>query len=174
VKYQIINKPLLGEFAPYFQKYTDLVPNETVLQTLADQLNEAMLIYKGMEESKINYRYAEGKWSIKELIIHILDTERIFVYRALRIARKDQTPLPGFEQDDYINHTNWEHYLFESVVNEYEIVRKHTLLFFNHMTEEMLQQTGISSENKLSVRAIPFILAGHERHHLNKIKSRYL
>lgn len=174
MEYQIINKPNTDEYASYFQRYTGLIPNETVLQTLENQFKEAMIIYKGLDKSKIDYRYAEGKWSIKELIIHILDTERIFTYRALRIARKDKTPLVGFEQDDYINNINWDKYPFSSVLDEYDLVRKHTILFFNNMTQEMLEQTGISSEMKMAVSAIPFIIAGHERHHLNIINSRYL
>jgi hypothetical protein len=174
VKYQIIKKPNPDSFASYFQRYTDLVPDETVLKTLADQLNEAMQIYKGLNESKFNYRYAESKWSIKELIVHILDTERIFVYRALRIARKDKTPMAGFEQDDYINNINWENYPTTSVLEEYNLIRNHSILFFNSMTEEMLQQSGISSDMKMAVSAVPFILAGHEKHHLNILKSRYL
>ena len=174
MKFQIIKKPNPNEYASYFQRYTELVPDGTVIQTLENQFNEAMIIYKGLDKSKIDYRYAEGKWSIKELIIHILDTERIFIYRALRIARKDKTPLAGFEQDDYIENINWDKYPFSSVLDEYELVRKHSILFFNSMTQEMLEQTGISSEMKMAVRAIPFILAGHERHHLNIINSRYL
>lgn len=172
--YQTIQKPGADKYDSYFQRYTDLVPDETIIQTLDDQLNEAMSIYNGIENSKIDYRYAAGKWSVKELIIHILDTERIFVYRALRISRKDKTPMEGFEQDEYINNINWENYPFSSVLEEYELVRKHTILFFNNMTNEMLEQTGISSDMNMAVSAIPFILAGHERHHLNILKSRYL
>jgi DinB superfamily len=174
VNYQIIKKPNPTEYDPYFQRYTELVPEESVIKTLENQLNEALSIYKGLDNTKIDYRYADGKWSIKELIIHILDTERIFIYRALRIARKDKTPMAGFEQDDYIENLNWDNYPFSSVLNEYELIRKHTILFFNSMTAEMLEQTGISSDMKMAVSAIPFIIAGHERHHLNILKSRYL
>ena len=133
-----------------------------------------LLLIHGLDNSKIDYQYASGKWSIKEVIIHILDTERIFIYRALRISRKDKTPLAGFEQDDYIDNINWDNYPFFSVLEEYELVRKHTIIFFNNMTDEMLQQSGISSDMNLSVKAIPFIIAGHERHHLNIINSKYL
>ncbi len=174
LQYHIIKKPLTNEYASYFKSYSDLVPDETVVETLENQYNEAVSLFKGLGLSKIDYRYAEGKWSIKELIIHILDTERIFVYRALRIARKDKTPLAGFEQDDYIDNINWDKYPISSVLEEYELVRKHTILFFNSMTEEMLRQTGISNDMKMPVSAIPFIIAGHEKHHLNILISKYL
>ena len=174
MNYKIIEKPDKNEYAEYFQRYTKLVPDNNVVENLANQLNEAMSLYNGLDNSKIDYRYASGKWSIKEVIIHILDTERIFIYRALRIARKDKTPLSGFEQDDYINNINWENYPFSSVMEEYELVRKHTIIFFNNMTDEMLQQSGISSDLNLAVKIIPFIIAGHERHHLNIINSKYL
>ena len=174
MNYKSIEKPDENEYAEYFQRYTELVPDNNVVENLANQLKEAMSIYKNLERAKIDYRYAVGKWSIKEVIIHILDTERIFTHRALRISRKDKTPLPGFEQDDYIEKTNWDNYPFDSVLEEYELVRKHTILFFNSLTEEMLQQSGISSGLNLAVRAIPFIIAGHERHHLNIINSKYL
>ena len=172
--YKRIEKPSKSEYGAYFQRYIDLVNEDSIIETLTNQLNEALSLYYSLEKSKIDYRYAEGKWSIKELIIHILDAERIFTYRALRIARKDKTPLVGFEQDDYINNINWDNYAFESVLEEYELVRKHTIIFFNNMTAEMFQQVGISSDLNLAVKAIPFIIAGHERHHLNIIKSRYL
>ena len=174
MNYKIIEKPDKNEYAEYFQRYTKLVPDNNVVENLANQLNEAMSLYKSLEKTKIDYRYSMGKWSIKEVIIHILDTERIFSYRALRIARKDKTPLAGFEQDDYINNINWDNYPFSSVLEEYELVRKHTIIFFNNMTDEMLQQSGISSDMNLSVIAIPFIIAGHERHHLDIINSKYL
>jgi hypothetical protein len=171
---KIIAKPQTTEYAPYFKQYIDLVPEENIVESLENQLSEAVSFYESLDESKIEYRYASGKWSIKEVLIHILDTERIFNYRALRISRKDKTPLPGFEQDDYINNVNWEKVLFSSVLEEYKLIRKHTILFFNNMTEEMLQQSGISNDLNLSVRAIPFVIAGHEIHHLNVIKLKYM
>ena len=174
MKYQIINKPKPNEYAPYFQNYINSAPEENIVKSLEDQLSESVSYYDSLNESEFDFRYAPGKWSIKEVIIHILDTERIFNYRALRFARKDTTPLPGFEQDDYINSTDWINYSIKSIIEEYELVRKHTIVLFNNMTKEMLIQSGISSGMKLSVRAIPFIIAGHERHHLNVIKSKYL
>jgi len=174
LKYKYIDTPQLHEYAPYFKRYIYLVSNENILELLENQLNEAISLYNNLDNSKIDYRYSQDKWSVKEIILHILDTERIFTYRALRIARKDKTSLPGFEQDDYINNTNWDNYQFSSVLEECELLRKHTITFFNNMTDEMLKQSGISSNMNLAVLAIPFIIAGHERHHLNIINSRYL
>jgi len=174
MKYQIINKPNPNEYAHYFQNYIDVAPVENIVKSLEDQLCESVSYYDSLNESEFDFRYAPGKWSIKEVIVHILDTERIFNYRALRFARKDNTPLPGFEQDDYIKNTDWINYSIKSIIEEYELVRKHTIVLFNNMTEEMLNQTGISNDMNLSVRAIPFIITGHERHHLNVIKSKYL
>ena len=139
MSHKIITGPNPDEYAPYFQTYIDLVESKNVIQLLEDQLNEALSIYKVLDPSKIDYRYAEGKWNIKEVLLHILDTERIFCYRALRIARKDQTPLPGFEQDDYIKNTEWNEYPFSFLIEEYQLVRKHTILFFNNMSKEMLE-----------------------------------
>ena len=174
MKYKNIDRPQNEEYASYFHLYINLVPEKSIIETLVNQLKEAISLYNGLDNSKIDYRYASRKWSIKEVIIHILDTERIFNYRALRIARKDKTPLAGFEQDDYINNINWDNYPFSSILEEYELVRKHTIIFFNNMTDEMLQQSGISSDLDLAVKAIPFIIAGHEKHHLNIIKSKYI
>lgn len=174
MKYKIIEKPEKTDYVPYFQQYIDLVHDDNIIEFLENQLRLAVSFYDRLDEWKIDYRYAHGKWSIKEVILHILDTERIFNYRALRFARKDITPLPGFEQDDYIKNTDWTYYPIKSIIEEYELTRKYTIVLFNNMTEEMLQQSGISNELNLSVRAIPFIIAGHEIHHLNVIESKYM
>lgn len=174
MKYRRIEKPNPNDYAPYFQQYIDLILNENIIEFLENQLSDAVSFYDRLNESEIDYRYAPGKWSIKEVLIHIIDTERIFNYRALRFARKDKTPLPGFEQDDYINNTDWINYPIKSLIEEYELVRKHTIALFNNMTEEMYNQSGISNEMNLSVRAIPFIIAGHEGHHLKIINTKYL
>lgn len=174
MRYQIIQKPNSNEYAPYFKSYIDLVHGNNVIQSLANQMELALSMYGGLDISKINYRYTQKKWSTKEVLLHIIDTERIFTYRALRIARKDKTPLPGFEQDDYINKTNWDKYAFSSLIEEYKLVRKHTILLFNNMSKDMLRQSGISNEMKLTTRAIAFIIAGHETHHLNILKTKYL
>ena len=174
MKYQNIEKPKPDEYAPYFQNYIDSASEENIVKSLEDQLCESVSYFDNLNESEFDYRYAPGKWSIKEVIVHVLDTERIFNYRALRFSRKDTTPLPGFEQDEYIKNTDWKYYPIKSIIEEYELVRKHSIVLFNNMTEEMLNQSGMANGMSLSVRAIPFIIAGHERHHLNVIKSKYL
>jgi uncharacterized damage-inducible protein DinB len=123
---------------------------------------------------KFDYRYAEGKWTIKEIIQHIIDTERIFSYRALRISRNDKTPLPGFEENDYVDNTDANKRGLQELLTELSAVRHATLLLFKSFSEEQLARIGIASENEISVRAIGFIIIGHQKHHQKVFEERYL
>lgn len=163
------------EFNPYYGRYIDFVPaNETLLEGLHSGMKEAINFFKNIEATKLNYRYAEGKWTPKEILIHLIDTERIFAYRALRFARKDNTPLKGYEQDDYIRPSKAYSRTVGSLLEEYKSVREATLTLFKSMDEEMLKCTGEASDSELSVRAAGFIIAGHDRSHIALIKERYL
>jgi len=122
----------------------------------------------------LEYRYADGKWTIKEIIQHLMDAERIFTYRALRIARKDQTPLPGFEQDDYVLPSQANKRSMEDLLNEFKAIKMATVSLYDSFSEEMLMELGTASNNPISVRAIGFIIMGHEIHHCDVIKDRYL
>jgi uncharacterized damage-inducible protein DinB len=123
---------------------------------------------------KLEYRYAEGKWTIKDLLLHLIDAERIFAYRALRIGRGDKTPLAGFEENGYVINANANSRSEESLLKEFELVRKSTLELFKNFTDEQLAYLGTSSDSIISVRAIGFIISGHQNHHIKIIQERYL
>ena len=122
----------------------------------------------------MNYKYAEDKWTIKDMLLHIIDAERVFAYRALRFARADKTNLPGFEHDDYVVVANANGRIKASLLNEYNAQRESTIQLFSNFKDEMLMQIGVASGNPMSVRALGFVTAGHETHHCNIIKERYL
>jgi hypothetical protein len=123
---------------------------------------------------KFDYRYADGKWTIKEIIQHIIDTERIFAYRALRISRNDQTPLPGFDENDFANNTTAQTRGLQDLLTEFSAVRHSNLLLFKSFSDEQLLRVGIASEHSISVRAIGFILIGHQKYHQKVFEERYL
>ena len=135
-------------------------------------ITEAFL--NAIPKDKLEYRYAEGKWTVKEIIQHIIDTERIFAYRALRVARNDKTALPGFEENDYALTGNANARTLESLLAEYKAVRQATIALFNSFSDDMLKHIGTASNSPISARAIGFIIIGHEAHHCNVIKERYL
>lgn len=169
-----INRPDETEYAPYYGKYVSLVAGEDILSTLGTQLRATLALLGGVPESQGGFRYAEGKWSIRELVGHLIDTERIFAYRALRFARGDQTPLPGFEQDDYIRNASFDHCTLAGLAAEFESVRRSTLFLFEHLDGEAWMRRGVASENEVSVRGVAYIIAGHELHHTGILRDRYL
>jgi hypothetical protein len=168
------NFPEATEYAPYYGKYVRLVPEGDILTTMAEQMDSTARELRAIDEERAAHRYASDKWSIKELVGHIIDTERIFAYRALRFARGDQTELPGFEQDDYIRHASFDACSFDELVREFELVRGANLLMLKHLDEAAWQRRGIASNAEVSVRALAFIIAGHELHHLKILRTRYL
>lgn len=167
-------RPQPGDAAPYFQKYINLVPEGDTVQMLTQAKADMTAFWQALPPDKWDFRYAEGKWSIREMLLHLIDTERIFTYRALRIARNDQTPLPGFEQDDYVPFSNANNRSWDSLLSEYVAVREATIQLFKNFTPEMWQHTGTSSNNTISVLALAYVTAGHERHHLNVLREKYL
>ncbi|MCR9290493.1 MAG: DinB family protein [Bacteroidetes bacterium] len=167
-------RPEANEYWDYYQTYTNKVEGNDALKTLTDAKSKTIAFLKNLSEKQWNYRYTDNKWSIKEVLLHIIDTERIFAYRALRIARNDKTPLMGFEQDDYIQYNYADNRSSESIIEEYESVRNATLTLFQSMNDESLAFSGTASENPATARALMFIMAGHEIHHLNILKERYL
>jgi uncharacterized damage-inducible protein DinB len=170
-----ISKPQPGEYAPYTIMYIGLLPDDGMLLTHL-QLNMQMVkqLVLALPEDKLLYRYAPGKWTIKEILVHITDDERIYAYRSLCFARNDKTALPGFEQDDYALYSKANERNIGNILEEYETVRRATISLFNSMDEEMLQRTGIANENTSSVRALAYHIAGHELHHINVINQKYL
>lgn len=170
-----IHPPAAGEYAPYYSRYISKIPHDT---PVLDQLHHNAVIVKelitSLPEEKLLYRYEPGKWSIKEVLVHIIDTERIMAYRALRIARNDQTPIPGFEQDDYVPYSAADARDITDIMEEYEAVRKATLTLFHSFTAEAFDRKGTASENTVSVRALAYIITGHELHHLQVLQEKYL
>ena len=167
-------KPFPRESSEYFRLYIDQVDTDDFLEALNNQLIASEKFYDALPDDKWNHTYGEGKWTIKEVLIHLMDTERILAYRALRVARNDKTPLPGFEQDDYIPFQNTEHRSVESLLKEYRYLRLSTIEFFKSLNEEACNRIGTASDNPISPRALGFIIAGHELHHQHIIRERYL
>jgi hypothetical protein len=167
-------RPASEEHAPEFGGYTSLVPEGDVVGTLSKQITETLSLLRSIPEEDGNKSYEDGKWSIKELIGHVIDAERIFSYRALRFARGDATPLAGFEQDDFIRGADFNNRSLRSLADELEHVRATTVDLFRNLSEEAWLRRGVANENEISVRAIAYILAGHELHHVNVLKERYL
>lgn len=162
------------EFAEYFKHYISLVKEEDVLKALKNSSKELKKIVKNLSEEQGNYAYAKKKWTIKELLVHIIDTERIFCERALRFARQDKTNLPGFDHDLYVLHSGANQRTLKDILKEYKSVRKSTLTLFSSFTQEMLNQSGTANNNKLTVLSIGYIISGHELHHLNILNEKYL
>ncbi|HET7112992.1 MAG TPA: DinB family protein [Pyrinomonadaceae bacterium] len=170
-----ISKPEPGEYAPYAIMYIGLLPDDgLILKHLDDNLRTTTQLMRSLPEEKLTYRYAEGKWTIKEILAHHIDDERIYAYRALRFARNDQTDLPGFEQDDYTIESGANERSLDDLLEDFAAVRKSTITLFNSFEDRVLKRSGVASGNVMSVRAIAYHIAGHELHHLNIIKERYL
>lgn len=172
-----IQKPGPDEYPAYSSAYMDLVPADgMVLEHLWENYLAVKELVYAIPEEKLYYRYAPGKWSIKEILVHIIDDERIFAYRALRFARNDKTELPGFEQDDYAVYSRADERSLESIFKEYESVRKSTISLFENLPDDCFMRSGttVGNINRRSVRALAYHIAGHELRHLKVIKERYL
>ena len=169
-----MNRPESTEFAPYYSNYISLVDGNDVLRTLDGQPAEVRKLVADLPEEKGTFAYADGKWTIKELLSHIIDGERIFSYRVLRISRGDTTPLEGFEQDNYIATSNANNRSFADLLEEFELQRRSNLLMVNNISDEGSKRIGTASDNPVSVRALTYIMAGHATHHINILRERYL
>ncbi len=166
--------PETTEYNPYYGQYIQYLQGEDVLESLEKGLIEVNDLMASLTEEKLQSAYAEGKWTIKEVLQHIMDTERIFCNRALRFARNDKTELPGFEQDDYVPFSGANERNSMEMLREYNAIRQATMTLFQGFSDEMLARVGVASGSDMSVRAIAHVVTGHERHHMNVIKERYL
>ena len=169
-----MSRPSKNDYAEYYHKYIQEIDGDNIFEVLEKQLNATLNLFKNISEDKGNYSYAAGKWSIKEVIGHCIDTERIFAYRALCIARGEKKSLPGMEQDDYAKKGEFNRRTLKNLLNEYELVRKSNIILFNSFQEKVLQNIGIASDNEVTVLGLMFIIAGHELHHIKVIKEKYL
>ena len=167
-------RPQPGEYAPYYDRYISLVPGNDVLAALEDQRRQTLLLLSGRTEADGDLRYAPDKWSLKEVLGHINDTERILSYRALRIARGDATPIEGFEQDDYVRNGPFGRRPLADLIEDYIAVRRATVSLFRNLDEAAWTRRGIASKNEVTVRALAYIIAGHELHHRRILEEKYL
>ncbi len=165
--------PGADEYAPSFARYVTRVPPGDVLAQLRRQIAETMTLLHPLDEAKARYRYAPGKWSVIEVVGHLADTERIVAYRALRIARKDETPLPGFDEDPYVAAAEFERRALADVLAELAAVRTATLALLAGLPEAAWSRWGVASGHRVTVRALAHVIAGHELHHVEVLRTRY-
>lgn len=168
-----MDKPEESEFAPDYGNYIYLVTGDAIAM-LENQLSQVRSAVSDLPEERGTFAYAEGKWTIKELLSHILDSERIFAYRVLRISRGDETPIAGFEQDDYIETSNANNRSFSDLVDEFDLQRRSNLLLLKNVDDAASRRMGTANEKPVSVRALTYIMAGHVEHHLGILNERYL
>jgi len=174
-KLRMISKPGEDEYPSYSKIYMELLKDDgLILHHLGENFKKIKELIYSLPEHKLYYRYAENKWSIKEILVHIIDDERIFAYRALRFARSDQTELPGFDEDGFTFYSDANKRSLENIFEEYEAVRNATIAMFNGFPEEAFMRSGVGSGNKRTVRALCYHIAGHELRHIKMIKDRYL
>ncbi|MBZ5598166.1 MAG: DinB family protein [Acidobacteriia bacterium] len=166
-------RPQANEYDPYYERYISLVPGADIVTALQTQLDQTIALLSAVSEEKAGYRYAPGKWSVKEVLGHVTDTERIFAYRALRIARNDRTPIEGFEQDGYVQYGPFSRYRLQDLVQEFGYVRDASLSLFQKLNQEDWGRRGIANNAEISVRALAFVMAGHELHHRKVLKEKY-
>ncbi len=168
-------RPQAGEFAAYYDRYISLVPDAAdILVFLEEQRRQMLLLLCGRTEADGDFRYAPGKWSLKEVVGHLNDAERIFTYRALRISRGDKTPMAGFEQDDYVRNGPFGHNSLADLIEDYIAVRRANISLFRGLDDAEWTRRGTASNNEVTVRALAYIIAGHELHHRRIIEEEYL
>ncbi|WP_291150762.1 DinB family protein [Flavobacterium sp. UBA7680] len=167
---QLLENEYSGHFATYIREAGD----GKLIEELEISLHDFIRFVQNIPMDKFDYRYAEGKWTIKDIIQHIIDTERIFAYRALRFSRNDKTPLPSFEEDDYANNTESNKRSIQDLLTELSALRHSTLLFYKSLSEDQLKRIGTASGNQISVRALGFVMIGHQKHHQKVFEERYL
>jgi len=168
-----IPRPAASEFAEYYQRYVSQVPDGDLLSDLEKQGRETVKLLRGIDEKRSQHRYAEGKWTIREVAGHLIDTERVFAYRALSFARGDQTALPSFDENEWARTSNAGRRALPELIAEFELVRAATLAMFRGFTDVEFGRKGVASNNPITVRALAYIVAGHERHHVKVLRERY-
>jgi hypothetical protein len=169
-----IGRPQVSEYAPYYDRYISLVPDGDILEILRKQAESTAGLLSGLREEQGELRYAPDRWSVKELIGHIIDTERMFAYRALRFARNDATPLQGFEQEDYVGNAPHARCRMADLAEELGVVRRSTICLLRSLDQDAWLRRGAANANEISVRALAYVAAGHELHHIRILRERYL
>ncbi len=167
-------RPLVNDYAPYFETYISKVKSNDVKTILEQEAPSIETFFQQLPEAKADYRYAAGKWTLKDLVQHLIDTERIMVYRLLRTARKDATPNPSFDENSFAANAMADKRSFDSLKEEFRVLRKSTDLLLQSLTEEQLSSAGVSSNHRTTANALAFIIFGHLKHHQAIIEERYL
>jgi hypothetical protein len=167
-----MTKPSPTEYAPYYGKYISLVPEEDVLAALGKEMCATLALLRSVPEEQAGVLHPPYTWTIKQVVGHITDSERVFGYRALRIARGDATPLAGFDENDYAREADSDRYPLAELAAGFEAVRRSNLWLFRHLDEAAWARGGVANNNPVSVRALAYILVGHERHHAAIIRRR--
>ena len=170
----LATRPASTEYAPYYDRYIARVPEGDVTATLEAQLAETLALLRTIPEERGTHRYGPDKWSIKEVVGHLADSERIFAYRALRVARGDATPLPGFDENAYVRGARFDAIPLADLAAELEAVRRATLALLRGLDDEALGRRGVANDQEITPRALAYIIAGHERHHVGILRERYL
>ena len=170
----VIAPPEISEYSPYYGKYISLVAGDDIVTTLQHQINHSGRLLMAVSEERGDYRYAPEKWSVREVLGHVIDTERIFAYRTLRISRGDATPIEGFEQDDYVRNGPFGRCRVTELVQEFAYVRETTVFLFRSLDEGAWLRRGVANKSEVSVRALAYIIAGHEIHHRKILQEKYL
>lgn len=168
------NRPSTEEYGPYYETYIRLVPEGDIGEIFAQSYESTLALLSSVTELQGQYRYEPGKWSLKEVIGHVVDGERIMSYRLLRIARGDKTPLAGFDQDEYIKNASFDSMNVSDLLEDYSNVRRATLSMLRSISDEAWHRTGSANNSVLSARALAYIIVGHEMHHVRVIQERYL
>jgi uncharacterized damage-inducible protein DinB len=168
---QVQNTEYGAFYAPYLAQ---IDPQYSLFEELEIALHRFIHFVREIPMDKFDFRYAEGKWTIKDIIQHIIDAERVFAYRAMRIARNDHTPLPGFDENIYVTNANANSRSIQDLLTEFSMVRHATIYLFKSFSPDSLERIGIASENPISVRALGFIIIGHQNHHQTVFQQRYL
>ena len=166
-------RPEAGEYAPHHEAYIALVRGSDIVGALEAQLRQMITLFSGKSERDGEFRYAPDKWSVKEVLGHVTDCERHFAYRALRFARNDKTPIEGFEQDDYVRSGGFGRRRLADLVAEFTHVRNASMALFRHLEPEAWMRRGVANKNEVTVRAVAWIIAGHELHHRVILEERY-
>lgn len=170
-----MQRPNANEYASHYQPYIDLVKKGDFIELAVQNKKEIVSFFENIPEEKHDYRYAENKWTIKQVLLHIIDTERVFTYRALACARDDKSPLPFMDENHYAKNADVSSRTLNSLIREFEIVRKSSISLFENTTEEQSKLIGtVGGEYPITARALGYLMIGHALHHVNVIKERYL
>lgn len=167
-------RPAADEFAPFYGSYVAQVPDGDVVATLASQIEDTLAALRPLDEAGALYRYAEGKWSVKEVLGHLIDAERVFSYRALSFGRGATDPLPAFDEDAWVPMAGSDAVPLDELLDEFASVRSATVAMLAHFPLEAWRRRGLASGKPVTVRGLAWITAGHERHHLRVLRERYL